>query len=76
MQTQTDLTARLAACHDCGKPYQECGDVVMDNETWRKISPTGNEGGLLCANHTMARLGKAGLSRIVVTLVPPFSEDV
>lgn len=62
-----------AACYGCGKPYSECGDVSMDHETWEKISPTGNEGGLLCANCIMDRLAQMDLSGVVVTLYPRLS---
>lgn len=75
----TDLTAWLTwvdTCYDCDKPYEQCGDVSMDNETWRKISPTGDEGGLLCANCTMARLGKEGIASLAVMLFPPLDKDV
>lgn len=71
--TEPDLTAWLTwvdTCYGCDKPYTECGDISMDHETWRKISPTGNEGGLLCANCIMDGLAQTGLSGITVTLYP------
>lgn len=42
---------KLAACHDCGREYgAEYGfpDLVVPVDVWKKISPTGDEGGLLC----------------------------
>jgi hypothetical protein len=39
-----------AQCYDCGLGYGEGGfeDLVIPNWAWRRISPTKNEGGLLC----------------------------
>lgn len=48
-------------CYDCGRPYgDEHGfhDLIIPNSWWVKISPTGNEGGLLCPSCICARLEK------------------
>lgn len=39
-----------ASCHDCGIEYGSAGfpDLVIPHDVWNKISPTGDEGGLLC----------------------------
>ena len=53
-----------AACYDCGRPYgDEHGfpDLVIPNEQWRTISPTGDGGGLLCPSCICARLHRAGV---------------
>lgn len=49
-------------CHDCGLPYSDPGfaDLVVPNEVWAKISPTGDEGGLLCPTCMVRRAEKAG----------------
>ncbi len=70
------MLAQKAICYSCGKPYEQCGDVSMDSKIWNRISPTGNEGGLLCANCIMERLAQAEISSITVKLYPPFSKDI
>lgn len=48
--TPQAVTNPLPACADCGALYGGPGwcDVVVPNDVWRIISPTGDEGGLLC----------------------------
>ena len=56
-----------AHCHDCARPYgDEHGfpDLVVSNAVWRRISPTGDEGGLLCPSCICARLHKTGISDV------------
>jgi hypothetical protein len=46
-------------CYDCGRPYgDEHGfpDLIIPNDAWEKISPTGDESGLLCPSCICARL--------------------
>lgn len=55
------------SCADCGRPYgDEHGfpDLIIPNDAWRRISPTGNEGGLLCPSCICKRLHEAGMSNI------------
>lgn len=57
----------MAACYDCARPYgDEHGfpDLVIPSAVWRRISPTGDDGGLLCPSCICARLHKAGISRV------------
>lgn len=51
---------KKAYCYDCKRPYGDPGfpDFIIPNEAWRQISPTGNEGGLLCPSCICARLEK------------------
>lgn len=52
-------------CHDCGRKYgDEYGfpDLVVPHEVWKKISPTGDEGGLLCPSCLCRRLHDAGIT--------------
>lgn len=59
----TDADA-VPACGDCGRLYgDEYGfpDLVIPDDAWRKISPTGDEGGLLCPSCMCARLENAGV---------------
>jgi len=56
---------KLLQCYDCGLKYDECGDCVIDDETWEKINPSSIKGGgLLCANCIIKRLRKAGICEV------------
>jgi hypothetical protein len=48
--------------YDCARPYGDAGfqDLIIPNAWWRKISPTGDEGGLLCPCCIIRRLHDAG----------------
>ena len=35
-------------CPDCKIEYGKFPDMLVSDETWKEISPTGNEGGVLC----------------------------
>ena len=64
------MTARKvkARCYDCKRPYgNEHGfpDMVVENDVWRRISPNGDETGLLCPSCICARVHKAGMKRVV-----------
>ena len=51
-------------CYECGRQYgDEHGfpDLIIPLEQWRKISPTGDEGGLLCPSCICQALVKAGV---------------
>ncbi|KKL52633.1 hypothetical protein LCGC14_2283520 [marine sediment metagenome] len=54
--------ARIS-CADCGRPYGDPGfpDLVIPNSVWRRISPTGDGGGLLCPSCICSRLEIAGV---------------
>lgn len=54
------------ACYDCGLLYIDDGfaDFIIPLDIWRRISPTKDEGGLLCAVCMCRRLSKAGISRV------------
>lgn len=54
----------MAHCDDCGRPYgNEHGfpDLIIEKEAWQRISPSGDDGGLLCPSCICARLAKAGI---------------
>lgn len=53
----------MTECFDCERPYDNPGfpDLVIPNEVWRQISPTGDDGGLLCPSCICARLERAGI---------------
>ena len=53
-----------AKCYDCLRPYgDEHGfpDLVIPYWAWEKISPTKNDGGLLCPSCICKRLHDAGI---------------
>lgn len=56
-----------AACFDCGRPYgHEYGfpDMIIPLDIWKRISPTHDEGGLLCPSCICGRLHNAGISGV------------
>jgi len=58
-----------ATCADCGIPYGDDGfqDLVVDDATWARISPTGDEGGLLCPSCMCRAACAAGISNARTT---------
>lgn len=60
----TTYLAKLTTCHDCDREYgHEHGfpDLIIPLDCWRRISPTGDEGGLLCPSCICARLYSVGI---------------
>lgn len=58
------MRTEKAKCADCGRPYADPGfpDFIIPNEAWRRISPTGDGGGLLCPSCICARLSREGIT--------------
>lgn len=59
----------VVGCGDCGRPYgNEHGfpDLIIPNETWRRISPTGDDGGLLCPSCIVKRVVALGVGTFSV----------
>lgn len=59
----TTSTVRIS-CHDCDRPYGDQNgfpDLIIPNADWTLISPTGDEGGLLCPSCICGRLYEAGI---------------
>jgi hypothetical protein len=59
-------------CYDCKRFYGDqygFPDLLIQKSVWKKISPTGDEGGLLCPSCIICRLEKAKLSDIPATFV-------
>jgi hypothetical protein len=50
-----------AYCFDCGLDYDKFEDLVLPDDVWKQISPTGDEGGLLCPTCIANRMYKIGL---------------
>lgn len=66
----------MTGCYECGLPYSSAGwiDAVVADEVWLKISPTGDEGGLLCITCMARRLVISGINGVGVSLNSgPFS---
>jgi len=57
----------LPICLDCGMPGHNfpC-DLVVPDDIWKIISPTGHEGGLLCPNCLCGRLAGLGMTSVQV----------
>jgi hypothetical protein len=58
------MTTPATCCQDCDRPYgAEHGfpDLIIPFDVWKRISPSGDEGGLLCPSCICARLHKAGI---------------
>lgn len=62
----------MIECYDCGLPYGEYEkwplDFVIQDELWEKISPSGDQGGLLCPNCMCRRLRKLGMYAVVAVV--------
>ena len=57
---------KKASCYDCGREYGSAGfpDLIIPHDDWAAISPTGDEGGLLCPSCICARLEIAGIKTV------------
>lgn len=59
-----DAARAETGCHDCARPYgDEHGfpDLIIPFWAWKQISPTGDEGGLLCPSCICKRLHEKGI---------------
>ena len=50
----------MAKCYDCGLNYEDPGwiEAVIPDKVWNEISPTGDQGGILCITCISRRLIK------------------
>lgn len=63
-ERRTEILAGRAVCHDCLRRYgHEHGfpDLLIPDWAWERISPKGNEGGLLCPSCICKRLHDVGI---------------
>lgn len=70
--------APYTSCYDCGRQYgNEYGfcDLIVPNEIWLQISPTGNEGGLLCPSCIVRRCTQLDIECKAKFTSGPFSEN-
>ena len=60
----------MSGCYDCGLSYQDPGwiEAIIPDNVWDFISPTKNQGGLLCITCISRRLSRLGIGRIPVWL--------
>jgi len=60
----------MAKCYDCGLNYTDPGwiEAIIPDKIWNEISPTGDQGGILCIICISRRLVKKGYRRIPVWL--------
>lgn len=61
-------------CMDCGLPYGDPGfaDLFVPHDVWAKISPTGDEGGILCPTCMVRAAVKAGVETSAIFRSGPF----
>ena len=62
-------------CFDCGRKYIDGGfqDLILPNDVWRQISPTNDEGGLLCPSCICKRASDAGIKTTAIFKSGPFA---
>lgn len=61
---------KALGCYDCGREYGGPGwiEAVIPDAIWAEISPTHNDGGILCISCIAERLEKRGLHHVPVWL--------
>lgn len=77
-RARANLSDGRVGCYDCGLSYGggHWVEAVVPHEIWRNISPTGDEGGILCINCIALRLAKRGGPPVPVKLTSgPFVTD-
>ena len=64
-------------CYDCGLKYGDPGfaDLVVPHDVWRRISPTGDEGGLLCPTCLVRAADREGIECRAIFRGGPFFSD-
>jgi hypothetical protein len=64
MSQRVEHLAEGVGCFDCGRRYGDghgFPDLIIPYEAWRQISPSGDDGGLLCPSCICKRLHDAGI---------------
>lgn len=58
------------ACYGCGLPYagEHWVEAVVPHDVWAQISPSGDEGGILCINCMAGELVGLGMTDVPVKL--------
>ena len=61
-------------CFDCGREYIDGGfqDLILPNDIWRQISPTSDEGGLLCPSCICKRAHDLEITSTAIFRSGPF----
>ena len=63
--TDREQVEKIVMCYDCGRQYGDqygFPDLIIPHWVWVRISPTGDEGGMLCPSCICGRLHKAGIT--------------
>ncbi|MFA5458046.1 MAG: hypothetical protein WC261_10490 [Synergistaceae bacterium] len=60
----------MAKCYDCGFDYEDPGwiEAIIPDQIWNEISPTKDQGGILCILCISKRLAEKGYKDIPVWL--------
>lgn len=71
------VVSAAVSCYDCGLPYKSDRyfDFVVPNDVWQRISPTHNEGGILCIGCAALRCAVLGIECGVKITSGPFTCD-
>lgn len=61
---------KKTCCYDCGLEYgsDKWIEAIIPDKIWLKISPTSNDGGILCISCIAKRLKNIGLNHIPLWL--------
>lgn len=70
VQSMSDNVIRPFGCYDCGLVYGGEGwmDVTVPDEVWHQISPTHDEGGILCITCIARRCERLLLENVPVKI--------
>lgn len=58
------VNVEAVGCEDCGRPYGDANgfpDLIIPKDSWHQISPSGDDGGLLCPSCICKRLHDRGI---------------
>jgi len=70
MEFTREYEKKQLTCYECGLLYggRSWCDVIIPDYLWKMISPTGDEGGILCFNCIAGRLNDRGYYGVPVTI--------
>jgi len=62
--------SKAVSCYDCGLPYGSDGwiEAVIPDKVWNVISPTGDQGGILCITCIAKRIVQCKFETVPVWL--------
>jgi len=67
--------SRFSSCRGCGRPYSDPGfpDLIVPDDVWERISPSGDSGGLLCPACIIAVITEQEIETIATFRSGPLS---